>query len=91
MVITFTILHGLGWGTRGPLMAALRADYFGTASFGMIMGLSSLIVMFGMMGGAVISGFLADYFGNYKIAFTSIAAAALAGCFCFWAAKPPKQ
>lgn len=89
MVIAFAILHGLGWGTRGPLMAALRADYFGTASFGTIMGISSLIVMFGMMGGALISGFLADHFGNYDIAFTTIAAAALIGCFCFWAAKPP--
>jgi sugar phosphate permease len=26
MVLCFTILHGLAWGTRGPLMVALRAD-----------------------------------------------------------------
>jgi MFS family permease len=36
MVVVFAVLHGLAWGVRGPLMAALRADYFGSASFGMI-------------------------------------------------------
>ena len=46
------MLHGLAWGGRGPLMAALRADYFGTASFGTIMGISALIVMLGMAGRA---------------------------------------
>ena len=26
MIIAFAVLHGLGWGTRGPLMVALRAE-----------------------------------------------------------------
>ncbi|MFP6796140.1 MAG: MFS transporter, partial [Pseudomonadales bacterium] len=56
MVIGFALLHGLGWGTRGPLMVALRADYFGATSFGTIMGISSLIVMVGMSSGAIIAG-----------------------------------
>ena len=43
MVIGFAVLNGLGWGTRGPLMVALRADYFGSSAFGTIMGFSSLI------------------------------------------------
>jgi len=29
MVVAFAVLHGLAWGTRGPLMMAIRADYFG--------------------------------------------------------------
>ena len=33
-VVIFAVLHGLAWGVRGPLMVALRADYFGAASFG---------------------------------------------------------
>ena len=41
MVILFTAMHGLAWGIRGPLMVALRADYFGPSSFGTIMGFSS--------------------------------------------------
>ena len=36
-------------GPEQPMMAALRADYFGAASFGTITGISSLIVMLGMM------------------------------------------
>ncbi|HET8985207.1 MAG TPA: hypothetical protein VFN03_05565 [Trueperaceae bacterium] len=32
------VLHGLSWGLRGPLMSAMRTDYFGRASFAMIMG-----------------------------------------------------
>ena len=34
-------------GMRGSLLAAIRADYFGGASFGAIPGVSSMIVMFG--------------------------------------------
>src|SRR2546425_2673730 len=49
IVLLFAVLHGLSWGMRGPLMAAIRADYFGSASFGTITGVSSMIVMFGMI------------------------------------------
>ncbi len=86
----FVLLHGLGWGMRGPLMVALRADYFGPRSFGTIMGISSLIVMIGMTGGPIICGVLFDIYGNYQLAFTIIALLSLTGSFCFWAAKPPK-
>ena len=89
LVIAFALLHGFAWGIRGPQMVSLRADYFGARSFGTIMGISALVVMFGMMGGPLISGFLADSHGDYEIAFTVIAAAALCGSGCFWAAKPP--
>jgi sugar phosphate permease len=51
MVLAFAVLHGLAWGARGPLMAAIRADYFGSAAYGTITGVSSTIVMFGMMAG----------------------------------------
>jgi MFS family permease len=85
----FVIFHGFSWGVRGPQMVALRADYFGTNSFGTIMGISSLIVMIGMTGGPLICGYLFDVYGNYEIAFTVIAALSLCGSVCFWAARPP--
>jgi sugar phosphate permease len=56
----FALLHGLAWGIRGPLMSAIRADYFGSAAFGTITGISSMVVMFGMVGGPIIAGALAD-------------------------------
>jgi hypothetical protein len=49
MVGGFAMLHGIAWGIRGPLMVAIRADYFGPKSFGTITGISSMIVMMGMM------------------------------------------
>lgn len=89
-VFAFTILHGLSWGVRGPLMVALRADYFGPKSFGTIMGISSLIVMLGMTAGPIAGGVLYDLYGNYDLAFTVIALCSLSGGLCFWFAKPPK-
>ena len=38
MIMLGAFIHGLGWGVRGPLMTAMRADYFGASSFGTIMG-----------------------------------------------------
>ena len=91
MVLAFTLLHGLGWGIRGPLMVALRADYFGARSFGTIMGFSSLVVMLGMSAGPVFTGYLADLHGNYLPGFSMIALGTLAGGLCFILATPPKH
>ncbi|MEE4282561.1 MAG: MFS transporter [Pseudomonadales bacterium] len=87
----FVIFHGLGWGIRGPLMVALRADYFGPKSFGTIMGISSLIVMLGMTAGPIFCGVMFDVYGNYQMAFTIMAFISLTGSICFWLARPPKQ
>jgi MFS family permease len=71
-------------------MSALRADYFGSASFGTITGLSSMIVMFGMMGGPLVAGILADRTGSYELGFQVLAAfAALGSMFFVLAARPP--
>ena len=55
-VYVFAIIHGLAWGGRGPLMGAIRADYFGRRSLGTIMGLSAVIVTLGIMSGPVFAG-----------------------------------
>ena len=91
MVLAFTILHGLAWGTRGPLMVALRADYFGPSSFGTIMGFSSLIVMLGMSSGPIFAGIMADIYGNYELGLAVLAGLSLLGSLCFWAARPPAR
>lgn len=90
MIWLFVPFHGLAWGVRGPLMQALRADYFGSTSFAKIMGLSSLIVMLGMMGGPLIAGILADRTGSYQLGFTVLALVAGAGMVFFILATPPK-
>src|SRR5439155_1365553 len=89
MVLLFAVLHGLSWGMRGPLMAAIRADYFGSASFGTITGVSSMIVMFGMILGPLVAGVLADRTGSYVPGFSLLAALAAAGSVAFWRARRP--
>jgi MFS family permease len=90
MVVGFALLHGWAWGTRGPLMVAMRADYFGASSFGTIMGFSSLIVMLGMMAGPIVAGYMADRSGSYESGFTVLAIAALFGSIFFLLATPPR-
>ena len=89
MVLLFTAMHGLAWGIRGPLMVALRADYFGPSSFGTIMGFSSLIVMLGMSIGPIYAGYMADTHGDYVIGFSVLGIGALLGSLCFLFARPP--
>lgn len=89
MIWLFVPFHGLAWGVRGPLMQALRADYFGSTSFAKIMGLSSVIVMLGMMGGPLVAGILADRTGSYRLGFTVLALLAGAGMMFFVLATPP--
>jgi sugar phosphate permease len=90
MVIGFAVLHGWAWGTRGPLMVAIRADYFGATSIGTIMGFSSLIVMFGMTLGPIVAGYMADVSGSYTPGFTVLAIGAFLGSIFFvFATKPP--
>lgn len=92
-VVGFAVLHGLAWGTRGPLMQAIRADYFGRSSFGSIMGFSSMILMIGQMSGPIIAGVLYDRTGSYEGGFTIIAIIAAVGSIFFmlsWRPKPPR-
>jgi MFS family permease len=90
MLVVFAIVHGASWGIRGPLMSAIRADYFGAASFGTISGISSMIVMFGMMGGPLIAGILADRTGSYVLGFHLLAGMAALGSVFFVLATPPR-
>tara|TARA_Y100000780_G_scaffold18456_1_gene15778 strand:- start:98 stop:1396 length:1299 start_codon:yes stop_codon:yes gene_type:complete len=89
LLILFAMFHGLAWGIRGPQMVAIRADYFGPESFGRIMGISSLIVMFGMIGGPIICGMVVDHYGIYQNAFLSIGIISLIGAIFFYMARKP--
>jgi MFS family permease len=84
------LVHGTGWGLRGPFMQAIRADYFGRRSIGTIMGLSATITVFGQIGGPLVAGVLADWTGNYRAGFTVLAVTAGLGSLFFLLAKPPK-
>ncbi len=90
MVIGFALLHGFAWGLRGPFMQAIRADYFGRAAIGMILGLSYMIIVVGQVGGPMIAGVLADLTGDYRLGFTILALLAGMGSLFFLFARRPK-
>jgi sugar phosphate permease len=85
------LVHGAAWGLRGPFMQAIRADYFGRGSIGMIIGLSSVIVVFGNAGGPLLAGAFADWTGNYRTGFTILAVMAGLGSLFFLMARPPRR
>ncbi len=89
MLVAFAVLHGGAWGLRGPFMQAIRADYFGRRSIGMILGLSALIIVIGQIGGPIVAGIFADATGNYRMGFTVLAILAGVGSLFFLLAKRP--
>ena len=91
MVILFTVIHGLAWGLRGPLMASIRADYFGRSSFGAIMGLSGLLMLLGSVGGPLFAAFLADTTGDYRLAFIVVGILSGFGSLFFLSARKPAK
>jgi sugar phosphate permease len=90
MVMIAVVIHGIGWGLRGPLMTAMRADYFGVSSFGTIMGFSTFLVMLGMSLGPIFAGYMADVTGDYQFGFLILAAGSALGSVAFLAATPPR-
>lgn len=90
MLIAFALLHGVAWGLRGPFMQAIRADYFGTRSIGMILGLSALVISLGQVGGPLVAGAMADLSGDYRSGFTLLGILAALGSVMFLMAKRPQ-
>jgi MFS family permease len=90
MLVASALVHGLGWGLRGPFLSAIRADYFGRQSIGMILGLSSMIMVIGQIGGPIVAGAFADWLGNYRMGFSIIAGLCFMGSLFFWFARKPR-
>lgn len=89
MLVAFALIHGFGWGLRGPFMQAIRADYFGTRSIGVILGVSAALTAVGQVLGPLVAGVLADLTGDYRVGFTLLAVLAAAGSVAFLKAKRP--
>ncbi|HWS76373.1 MAG TPA: MFS transporter, partial [Quisquiliibacterium sp.] len=88
-LVAFSLLHGVAWGLRGPFMQALRADYFGRRSIGMILGISAIFIAIGQVAGPMVAGGLADLTGNYRVGFTLLALVAGGGSVAFLLARRP--
>lgn len=89
LIVVGACLHGLSWGMRGPLMMAIRADYFGRRAFATIEGFASMITPVGLFLGPVVVGLIADQSGDYRPGFAFVAAMTTIGFFCFLLARRP--
>lgn len=89
LIIPFLLTYGPGYGGPIPLRPALQADYFGTRSFGAIMGLMSSIGMLGGLASPVVAGWIFDVTGSYGLAWQIFAVVTLPAIPLLLLAKPP--
>ena len=90
LAMVYAVLFGIAWGIRGPLMTSIRGDYFGRAHFGKIIGTSSLFTMSLSIIAPIFAGYMADWQGNYRLAFIILAFISALGAVFFLLAKPPE-
>ena len=85
----FAAIHGTAWGVRGTLINAIRGDYFGRASYALISGFASLVIMVGMTTGPLFAGYLHDLTGSYQQAFIVLAGCSALGSLALILARKP--
>jgi len=85
----FAVLFGAGFGGRNPLTVAIRGEYFGTASFGKILGFSTVPMNVLLLIGAPLVGWMRDVQGTYTDGFSVMALTNFAGAAFFILAKRP--
>jgi len=77
--VIFAVLWGVGFGSRTPILHAMRGDYFGSRYFGSILGISSFPMIIGMTAAPVLVGLAFDLQGTYQWAFLFTATTAFIG------------
>ena len=92
MLATFALLNGLAWGARVPVIVSIRAEYFGSRSFGAIMGISSSVVTVAAVAAPVLAAMAYDTLGSYTLSFVILAVlAALGSLFMVFTPPPPTR
>ena len=90
-VYLFVAVFGVGFGATVPLLASIRADYFGRAALGKIQGFMSPVTMVAGATGPVSAGYLFDTTGSYDSAFLAVGLLTIAGGFIILLAKPHRN
>ena len=89
MVYVFAVLFGIGFGGTSPLATSIRGDYFGRASFGKILGVSSVPMNILLLGASPFAGLMYDIKGDYTVAFETLAALNFLGAVLLLMARKP--
>jgi MFS family permease len=79
VIVGFAVANGLAWGARVPVIVTMRAEYFGSKSFGAIMGLSTSVVTVASVSAPLLAGLSYDLTGSYVFGFTALAISAALG------------
>ncbi len=86
----FALLFGIGFGGRNPLTTAIRGEYFGRASFGKILGISTVPMNILLLISSPLAGYMRDVQGSYESAFMTLAALNFIGAVLFLMSRKPK-
>ncbi|MFC2007632.1 MFS transporter [Chloroflexota bacterium] len=79
MLVPFVIVFSFGWGGNVTMRMSLSMRYFGRASYGTILGSSSVVMMIGHMAGTPLAGWIYDTWGSYQGAWLGFTLVTLAG------------
>ena len=90
MFYVFAILFGIGFGGRTPLTTAIRGEYFGRASFGKILGISTVPMNILLLLAPIMTGFMRDQLGDYQWAIVMLAILNGVGATLFLIARKPR-
>ena len=90
LLLLFLFTYGPGFGGPIPLWPGLQADFFGTRSFGTIMGLLTLTSVVGGLASPIVAGWLFDVTGSYRIAWQISVFVALPAIPLLLLNRPPK-
>jgi len=90
LIIPFLLTYAPGYGGPIPLRPALQADYFGTRSFGTIMGLMASVSMLGGLFSPVVAGWVFDVTGTYRLAWQIFSLITFPAVALMLLAKPPQ-
>lgn len=88
LLMLYAVVNGLSWGTRGPIITAMRGDYFGRKDFAIINGFSQVVMMLGMVVGPIITGYMADNY-SYESGFLIVGAMVAVGSILFLIMRQP--
>ena len=91
MFYLYAVLFGIGFGGRNPLTTAIRGEYFGRASFGRILGLSTVPMNVLLLIGSPLAGYMRDIQQSYDTAFLLLAGFNFLGGVLFLLARKPRR
>ena len=78
VLAVFILVFGTGFGASVVLRVSLVREFFGSTSFGTILGIAEAIGMIGSLVGPPLAGWVFDEFGSYQYMWYAVAALMLA-------------